>query len=61
MLTILQAGETLGIEEVAQKLPKRLHSIQVASESCSYLYLSAKQFMEKFFNQSYALKHSICE
>ena len=50
ILTILQSGETLGVEEIAMRYPKRQFSMQVASESCLYLYLPAKQFREKFFD-----------
>jgi len=35
--------------------------MQVASESCIYLFLSAKNFREKFFDQSVVMKHTICE
>ena len=35
--------------------------MKVTSELCRYLYLPAKQFCDKFFNQHQALKHVVCE
>ena len=61
VLTIIQENEALGVEEVVMKMPRRQYSIQVASDQCVYLHLSSKNFREKFFNQSYALKHLVCE
>jgi len=61
VLTILSKGETLGVDEIVNKAPTRQFSIQVSSETCVYLYLPAKQFKDKFFNQSFAMKHSVCE
>ena len=61
MLTLIQRGETVGVEEIVAKMPSRQFSMQVTSEHCSYLYLSAKQFRERFFNQGYVLKHVVCE
>ena len=61
VLTIIQKGESVGMEEVVMKLPGRQFSIQVASENCLYLFLSTKNFREKFFNQSHQLKHELCE
>lgn len=61
MLTLIQKGETIGIEEIVAKFSTRQYSMQVASEHCVYLYLSAKQFRDKFFNQSNLLKHTVCE
>lgn len=61
MLTLIQKGETVGYEEIVSKQEKRLFSMQVASESCFYLYLPAKQFKDKFFNQSFVMKHTVCE
>lgn len=61
MLTILQEGEALGIEEIVMKCAKRQYSMQVSSDECKYLFLSARNFREKFFDQSQALKHTICD
>lgn len=53
MLTIIQQGESVGVEEIVMKVPRRQFSIQVTSDECSYLFLSTKDFREKFFNQSH--------
>ena len=42
VLTLIQPGETLGVDEVVQNLPSRQFSMQVASEACVYLFLPAK-------------------
>lgn len=34
VLTIIQAGELIGFEEILEKQPRRENSIQVSSESC---------------------------
>jgi len=31
------------------------------NKDCVYLYLTAKNFLEKFFNANNALKHVLCE
>ena len=57
VLTIIQAGELLGFEEILGKLARRLNSIQVSSDTCQYLYLSAREFREKFYNHSIVMKN----
>jgi len=42
------------------KLPTRQYSMQVASDACTYLYLPAKQYRDKFFNQGNVRKHQVC-
>ena len=49
VLTILQDGETPGVEEIILNCPNRQYSMQVASENCLYLFLSVKNFKEKFY------------
>ena len=59
VLTILQNGEVLGIEEVINKQPRRNYSIQVCSEGCEYLFLTTKNFKEKFYNHSIVMKQML--
>ena len=46
----------LGAEEVINKQQRRKYSIQVSSEKCEYLYLTTKNFKEKFYNHSIVMK-----
>lgn len=61
MYTLIKKGQTIGVEEIIQKIPKRQFSMQIASKSCRYLYLSVRHFREKFFSQCLAMKQDLCQ
>lgn len=59
VLSIMQKGEVFGIEEIINKSHRRKYSIQVCSERCEYLFLTVKNFREKFYNHSIVLKSAL--
>ena len=59
VLTIIQAKEVVGLDEIIQRMGQRPHTIQVCSEKCEYLFVSAKNFKDKFYNNSLIMKKQL--
>ena len=47
MLSVATVNEVLGMDEILMSLPKRLHSLIVASEKASLMYMTKQDFIER--------------
>lgn len=59
VLTIVEAGQTIGVEEVVAKTPRYAYSLQVSSPNCIYLFLTARNFKEHFYQGSLVMKNML--
>ena len=60
VLAILSRGEIIGLDEIIDdidgKKPKRKSTMQVCTPECEYLFLSARDFHDNFYDNNAAMK-----
>ena len=53
----MHKGVMLGLEEVLAQADRHRHSVQVCSPKCEFLFLSTKNFRDRFYCNSLQLKN----
>ena len=61
VLGVVQNKDILGFEEVYLKKLRYQNSLQVCSAECEYLFLSTRNFRDKFLNNSIQFKKNCIE